>query len=62
VVSTDCYSMTYRGELLGESESPLCEAARILLARGLARPEDRIATARNGAATGLGTPLPQRAR
>jgi len=38
--------MTYQGELIGESENPLTDAARILLARGPVRLEDRIATAR----------------
>jgi len=54
-ISRDCnrYSMTYRGELLGGSESPLCDAARILLARGLAEPGDQIGISRDGARVDL---------
>jgi len=48
LVGHNAYSMGCAGELIGESESPLCDGARIVLAGGLVQPEDRIATARNG--------------
>ena len=42
--SRDRASMRYRGEVIGESREPLFAAARYLLAKGLASPEDRIET------------------
>jgi hypothetical protein len=42
------YVMTYQGNGIGESRGPLCESARLLLARGLAKPADRIEIARGG--------------
>lgn len=40
--------MTYGGRTIGETGEPLFAAARYLLAKGLARPEDMISTYRNG--------------
>jgi hypothetical protein len=42
--SHDRATMHYRGEVIGESREPLFAAARYLLAKGLASPEDRIET------------------
>jgi hypothetical protein len=44
----NAYSLTYAGELIGESDVPLCDAARILLNRGIAKPTDKISTSRDG--------------
>jgi hypothetical protein len=38
--------MRYRGEIIGESQQPLFDGARYLLAHGLASPNDRIETYR----------------
>ena len=42
--SRDRATMHYRGEVIGESREPLFDAARYLLGKDLASPEDRIET------------------
>ncbi|OAI31087.1 hypothetical protein A1351_22100 [Methylosinus sp. R-45379] len=40
--------MFFEGECIGESHQPAFDAARYLLAKGLALPSDRLTTYRNG--------------
>lgn len=50
LVPTGCgkAEIRFRGEFLGVSSEPLFAAARLLLSRGEAEPEDTIETYRNG--------------
>ncbi len=48
------YTATYRDERIGEFRVPECDAARYLLAHGLAARDDVLTISRNGSAAMIG--------